>query len=870
MKQLFLLISIIVQYGVLSGQRIEHTINSAWQFSLHQHPESTGIVHLPHTWNAEDAFKGEAGYFRGKGSYHKQLLVPAEWSNRRVYIKFEGANQVAKLWMNDHFVGEHKGGYTGFSFDLTSHVSFGEINQLKVEVDNSHNADIPPLEADFNFYGGIYRDVSIISTSALHFEVQNEAAGRFMISTPTVSEQEADVAIEAVVVNETGSTKKAEVIVKLVQPNGAVLRTLKQNIKLKPGEKRPVKFETEINKPTLWSPESPALYKAELSIADKKDNSMTDAVSSTFGCRWFSIDPVNGFFLNGKHYKLIGVNRHQDYEGLGNALPKAIHQKDYRLIKEMGCNFVRIAHYPHDPEAYRLCDELGLLVWSEIPIINEITNSEAFTQNCLQMQREHISQFYNHPSVIMWGYMNEIFLRMVFTRGLTEEKKQEIILSSKRLAQQLDSLSRDLDTDRMTVMALHNNPIYNTTGIADIPDVIGWNLYFGWYDDQLHDLGAFLDQQHRLYPNRPIMISEYGPGADIRIQTDTPLPWDYSEAYQLKSHRSYYKQVMERPYMLGMAAWNFADFGSSGRQDARPFVNQKGLLNFDRSPKNVYHYYQALLLDKPFVFIANKNRELRYAVDLDSVTGLVVLDVFSNQAEVKLWVNDTLYLTSGVDNGIARFNLSLPEGQYRLKAEAGGAIHHGELQLALRSKLLHQISERPLCVNVGSHCDYTDPISDEVWVHDQAYRPGGWGYVGGQVFQRNNDKFQGTPINIKGTDNDPLFQTMREGIEQYRFDLADGLYRVTLLFVEPNSWASTVIYNLSDEEDIDDPALRVFDIKANGIKVLPNINLAQNYGSGRGVKISFEAKAKDGLVVEFNKVKGRPVLSGIQLESLMR
>lgn len=867
MQRVIIMSIILLSTFAVQSQRLVRTLNSGWTFTLDKNPEVAEMVNLPHTWNKEDAFQDNTGYYRGTGTYSKKLYVPSGWQGRRLFLKFEGANQIVRLRVNGRFTGEHIGGYTGFVFDVSEYLNYGEENQLRIEVDNRHNKDMPPLGADFNFYGGIYRDLRLVVTNGVHFKMQNEAAGNLLVRTPEVSREKAKVNISGTVVNHLQVSRDIKVQVRIFNPEGEESALLLRKLRLKPGESKDMVFSHEIGAPMLWSPDTPDLYRLEASVKDAASNELLDDYATAFGCRWFEMDPEKGFFLNGKHLKLVGVNRHQDYKDLGNALPNVVHETDYRMIKAMGSNFVRIAHYPHDPEAYRLCDELGLLVWSEIPVINEVTDSEAYHQTAIQMQREQVLQFFNHPSVVMWGYMNEIFIHMVFNRNLTDAEREGIIETSVDLARKLDRETKALDPDRLTAMAIHKNEIYNTTGIADIPDVLGWNLYFGWYEKGLENLGKFLDEQQKRYPERSLIISEYGPGADVRIQTNHPKPWDYSEAYQLKSHESYYRQIMERPYVAGMAAWNFADFGSSGRQDALPFINQKGLLTFDRTPKDVYHYYQALLLDEPHVHIAGEHWPVRYCPDDVNGKGEVKVPVFSNQDEVTLLMDGGGAQTQSVANGLAFFSLALPEGKHRLKATAGEAEFYRDIEVHLRSRMLETIDQKDINVNAGTHCSYIDPLTNEVWVSDQAYSPGSWGYLGGEVFQRNPDKFQGTPINILGTDNDPLYQTMREGLDGYRFDVGKGRYRVTLLFAEYNRRASgALIYNLSEEEMKDTSGVRAFAVKINGTTVVPDLNLARDYGAGRAVSVAFDVQTNNGIMIEFDQIAGKPILSGIKVE----
>ena len=426
----FLLLSISM---ACFGQRNVQSLNSAWDFTLAQDPDRTRVVNIPHTWNAEDAFRDGKDYFRGKGVYEKTLFVPAGWEDQRFFLKFEGSNQVTSVSVNGEKTGEHRGGYTGFVFDITEALDPGAENRIRITVDNSHDPDIPPLDADFNFYGGIYRDLWLITTPKIHFEMANDAAGNLLVSTPEVSEENGRLEVAAQVVNSSTERRSTHVQLQLFDPEDKLLKTLQKRVSLKAGETKKVEFAYRVERPRLWTPDSPHLYRLEARISG--DGTTHDLIDTNFGFRWFEADPEKGFFLNGKPMKLIGANRHQDFQGLGNALPDRLHRRDYEMIKEMGANFIRTAHYPQDPEVYRICDELGLLVWSEIPVINDVTDSEAYHQVAQQMQREQILQFYNHPSVIMWGYMNEIFIRLVFNNQMSPEDRKEKIRTSVELAQ---------------------------------------------------------------------------------------------------------------------------------------------------------------------------------------------------------------------------------------------------------------------------------------------------------------------------------------------------------------------------------------------------------------------------------------------------
>lgn len=860
-KLLFFLFSTtcLISYG----QRNVQSLNAAWEFTSTQQPETSQFVNIPHTWNVEDPFRDGKEYFRGTGTYRKTFFVPEEWKDNRIFLKFEGSNQITTLFVNEKRIGEHRGGYTGFVFDISETLQPNAENSIRIEVDNSHNPDIPPLDADFNFYGGIYRDLWLIITPQVHFETANEATGNLLIRTPEVSEQAGKLEVETTIVNNSAESKRSEVRIDIFDPKDRLLKTLRKTVRLRAGEKKNVNFSHSIKHPELWSPSSPKLYQVEASITSK--GSKKDIIDSKFGFRWFEADPEKGFFLNGKPLKLIGANRHQDFEGLGNALPDQLHRRDYEMIKEMGANFIRTAHYPQDPEVYNICDELGLLAWSEVPVINDVTDSDAYHNISLKMQREQILQFFNHPSVVMWGYMNEIFIRLVFNNQVTEEERRDKIHTSVELAEKLEKQTKELDPYRLTVMALHENELYNTTKIADLPDVIGWNLYMGWYGPGLENFGKFLDEQHERYPDRPLFVSEYGPGADVRNQTTDPKPWDYSEAYQLTLHRSYIRQVMERDFVLGMAAWNFADFGSSFRQDAMPYINQKGLLNMDRTKKDIYFYYQARLLEEPVLYLAGKNFTERFPQDKSDQ---LQFTVFSNAEEVSLEANEQKF-TSQVDEGLAIFEINLPEGAHLLTAKSDGQTHSREFEIKYRENLLSRLEKEELLINVGTHVQYRDPLSTEVWIADQKYQEGSFGYVGGQVYQKSKDKFQGTASDIQGTENDPLFQTMREGIDAYKFDVEKGKYRITLLFAEPEYSASDEnIYNLSKVSEEKRTSVRSFDISINGEILKKDLNLARDYGQIRAVEIIFLVRTERGVNVKFSENSGKSLLSAIKLKKM--
>lgn len=445
-KLLLLLFAFMLLFGsVKATKRVNMTINSGWYFHKGDIAVSDNnfdskewkSLNLPHTWNQYDAFDEEPGYWRGTCWYAYQLRLPNDWEGKNIIIHFEGANQVAEVFVNEESVGKHIGGYTAFNFDITRYLISGGKNIIKVKLDNSHNKDIPPLNADFTFYGGIYRNVRLIVVDPVHFNLTDYASEGVFVSTPDVNEKNAKLKVDGNIVNNTGQNKNVLVENTLFDKNGNKILTKTINLKLGPNAITSFSIEgMNIAVPDLWSPESPALYKNVIRIIDQSKNTWLDVVEVPVGFKWFSFNG-EGFFLNGKKYKLKGANRHQDFSGKGNALTDDYHINDYMHIKSLGFNFVRLAHYPQSPEVYRICNELGLLVWTEIPIVNEVTPTQDFTDNSLNMMREQIRQTKNHPSVILYGYMNEILIRMLSNSKMPEEKRAQIAQDTRDLATNL-------------------------------------------------------------------------------------------------------------------------------------------------------------------------------------------------------------------------------------------------------------------------------------------------------------------------------------------------------------------------------------------------------------------------------------------------
>jgi beta-galactosidase len=583
MRRFYLGVFFSLLLASLPAQRMIQDLGNDWEFS--KTGESFEAISLPHTYNDRDAFDDEPGYYRG-GTVYRKVLDTRKWNlDHRHYLRFYGVNQRAGVAMNGTHVGEHIGGYTAFVLDITSYLTFGK-DTLIVRVDNQRDESVPPLIGDFTFYGGIYRKVEHISVPATHFDPDIYGADGVFIDPLRITTKLAEVRIR---VYESGFDENAHQIrMRLIDPEGKITADTYKFM-----------WDEELScwagylilsDPVLWSDTDPRLYTFRFELVEKASGNPLDQLNVPYGFRYFHFDADKGFFLNGEHRKLVGVNRHQDLAGIGNALTADQHARDMDLIREMGANFLRTAHYPQDPLINDYCDRNGILVSMEIPLDHEISGHPDFNENSRQMMLEMIHQYYNHPSVIIWAYMNEMGLRMDPVKDSLE------LVRVVNLARDLEDLTREADPFRYTMIPNHGYfDIYEKFGFLEIPMIVGWNLYFGWYVPDFEGFGKFLDKAHAKVPHKPIIVSEYGAGADPRITSFRPVRFDFSVNWAVDFHRAHLEQILERDFVAGSAVWNMFDFGSESRKDAVPHINNKGLCGFDRMPKAPFYVYQQYL-----------------------------------------------------------------------------------------------------------------------------------------------------------------------------------------------------------------------------------------------------------------------------------
>ena len=645
-------------YGMsMFAQRQDILLNNDWNFRFsHQVQKGTEVrVDLPHTWNAQDALSGKIDYKRGIGNYEKNLFIRPEWKGKRLFIRFEGVNNIADVFINRRHIGEHRGGYGAFIFEITGKVEYGKENSILVRVNNGEQLDIMPLVGDFNFYGGIYRDVHLLITDETCISPLDYASPGVRLIQDSVSHRYAKVRAIVDLSNGSSGNQEVELNVRLLDGQRVVKEGTK-NVNLSGNEVMQQELTFEIDQPHLWNGrQDPFLYQAEVTLF--RNGQMVDRVTQPLGLRFYRIDPDKGFFLNGKHLPLQGVCRHQDRSEVGNALRPQHHEEDVALIAEMGTNAIRLAHYPQATYFYDLMDKNGIIVWAEIPFVGPggyndkgFVDLPAFRANGKEQLKELIRQHYNHPSICVWGLFNE----------LTELGDNPVEYIKK-----LNVLAHQEDTTRPTTSASNQMGDLNF-----ITDAIAWNRYDGWYGGTPADLGKWLDRMHKDHPKICIAISEYGAGASIYHQQDSlvktvPTSWWHPENWQTYYHIENWKTISSRPYVWGSFVWNMFDFGAAHRTEGdRPGINDKGLVTFDRKVrKDAFYFYKANWnREEPMLYLTGKRNTVR-------TQRLQTITAFTNQAGAELFVNGKSYGKTTPDSyAILEWkNVELQPGENEIK-----------------------------------------------------------------------------------------------------------------------------------------------------------------------------------------------------------
>lgn len=600
----------------LAAMKVE-SLDRGWFFNRGYESQAADkvTVDLPHTWNAADAMFGNVIYYRGMSTYSRFIVVPSSENFKRVFLRVKAAQTVADVYLDNHFVAQHKGGYTSFTVELTHLIRKGEKHKLDIRVSNAQTMEIAPICGDFNIWGGLNRGVELLYTDDACIDPTFYGSSGVFFTQCDVSEKYAGLEMKALLSGTEMALNDCSIEFSLLDAKRKVVLCKETSVS---GKEALVKME--LNNPHLWDGvNNPYLYTGVVVL--KRGGKEIDRREEHVGFWFYSADPDKGFFLNGKPYSIHGVNYHEDRAERASAFRPEDFESDLNLIQEMGCTAVRLAHYPHAQQLHNLMDRRGLIAWAEIPFVNVFVSHPLYRENLKQQLVELICQYYNHPCILTWGLFNEI------NPGWLENPNP--------MAEELNKLAKKWDISRPTTGASNQEDPLN-----GIPDLIAFNRYFGWYGDDCKEMGEWIDKEHRAYPQRCMGISEYGAGADVFQQADSlihPEPWGqwHPENWQTYYHIENWKQLASRPFLWCKFVWCMFDFSAAGRKEGTTFGrNDKGLVTYDRRiKKDAFYFYKANWNKKEKVlYIASKRCQNRSNSSVD-------IQVFSNCGDAELFVN---------------------------------------------------------------------------------------------------------------------------------------------------------------------------------------------------------------------------------------
>lgn len=667
-RPLLLALAFLMLSGIARSQskqaRQVIAINTDWQFKKDANRRDAALadlkwkkVSVPHTWNNLDIQAGK-GFYAGEASYQKELLAAPDWKGKRIFIRFEGVGSLARLYVNDRYIGEHKGSYAAFAFDISYALKYGEKNKIEVKVNNEEREDVIPINNRlFPIYGGIYRPVSLIITNQINIAVTDFAAPGVYISQQDVSAKSAGIKLKLKLENKSEAAAKVTLSTTIYDATGKIVTQAEEKVLISRQGEQIYTQQLNIITPHLWNGlKDPYLYKAVLRIADEKG--IIDEVSQPLGLRKFEMKPGKGFYLNDQPYRLLGVCRHQDKQDEGNALSNAQHLADLEDIKEMGATSIRFAHYQQSEYLYSKCDSLGFVIWAEIPFVNAVSTKEA--ENAQSQLRELIRQNYNHPSIYVWGLHNEVY-------GKTPDDYTAV------LTRALNDIAKTEDPDRYTVTVSGYGEMDRPTNLN--ADIQGMNRYYGWYEGRIGDLEQWVSGLEQKFPDYRMVLSEYGTEANIDQQeevsrdTGNPSGQVWPEAYQQKFHEIQWGIIEKHPYITASYLWNMFDFAvPPANGGGVPARNMKGLVTFDRKvKKDAFYWYKANWNPAPMVYITGR----RF---INRTNPITTITVYSNTGMPTLMVNGKQI--SGVKKGTTSVHyvfekVKLQKGKNRVEAVAG-------------------------------------------------------------------------------------------------------------------------------------------------------------------------------------------------------
>jgi beta-galactosidase len=868
------------QAADLAGVESSSFDDSAW-----------ATVDVPYTWNRLGNEGTErsplSNTVQGVGWYRLKFATPAaaagKGSASRYFLQFDGVGKIADVWLNGHYLGKHAGAFARFRFDATPAIApAGGDNLLVVKADNSRpqpgstTQNVIPLSGDFFVFGGIYRKVSLIVTEAVHVDMLDYGGPGVYARALSIAPEAATVQVTSRLANDSAKPVKVQVETQIEDADGKVVGSVTNESSLPPvaggasaKSKVPrqaanaaaapgapstnpivITSTVQVPHPHLWQgTKDPYLYHTVVTLRGTK-GAILDRVTQPLGLRTETFDPNKGFFLNGEHVSLHGASMHQDRPVKGWAISDDDQKQDFDLLMDMGGNLVRLAHYQHDQRSYELADERGIVVWAEIPLVNQVSfdgtpaNAE-LSANATQQLLELIRQNYNHPSIAVWSIANEVDLRATQTQGSSKPRA---------LLESLNRLAKSEDPGRFTTLAdccevrppPHESPNAKARDIVvGITDVVGYNYYFGWYSGTFADLGTRLDESHARHPSLPIAISEYGAGAALTQHTDDPNGGPinphgrpHPEEYQGLYHEASWNILRARPYVWGVFIWNMFDFSSDSRREGDlTDINEKGMVSYDRTvAKDAYYFYRANWSPQPTLHLVGR----RY---VDRAYAVLDVKAYSNAQQARLQLN-------GVDQGVATCSegiclwrgIHLGPGENNLRATA--TIGTAQVTDNLQWKFAG--SPAVVRIKAGDLSGYTSQNNQRYG--SDMYFNGGQG-KGIDPPDTPADKRSQITSNA---DDAHLYSSFREGTFSYRIPVPNGRYRITLCFVEPG--ASTA-------------GDRVFDVDVNGKTALKSLDVFKIAGGKlKGITRTIEGTAKDGyLEIEFKPTRGQALVSALAI-----
>jgi beta-galactosidase len=617
------------QTKVNEGARQVIAINNDWQFKKDANRRDAALtdlkwknVSIPHTWNDKDIQSGIV-FFAVYASYRKQLMVDTNGKGTRIFSGFVGVGSEARLYVNDRYIGDHKGSYSAFAFDISYALKYGQKNKIEVRVNNQEREDIIPINNRlFPIYGGIYRPVSLIVTNNVNIAVTDFASPGIYVSQKNISAKSADIQLKVKMENKSEKAAALTLSAKIYDAAGKLVKEENSLVNVSTQGEQIFTQNLNLINPHLWKGiKDPYLYKLVARVLN--GSQVLDEVSQPLGIRKFEMKPGKGFFLNDEPYRLLGVCRHQDKQDEGNALSNEQHVADLKDIQEMGATSIRFAHYQQSEYLYSKCDSMGFVIWAEIPFVNAVSGKEA--ANAQYQLRELIRQNYNHPSIYVWGLHNEVY-------GKTPDDYTAV------LTRDLDDIAKTEDPDRYTVSVSGYGEMDRPTNLN--ADIQGMNRYYGWYEGHIGDLEQWVSGLEKKYPDNRLVLSEYGVEANIDQQeelsrdTGNPSGQFWPEAYQQKFHEIQWGIIEKHPYIAASYVWNMFDFAvPPANGGGVPARNMKGLVTYDRKvKKDAFYWYKANWNPEPMVYIAGRRNNKR-------VNALTTVTVYSNTGIPELMVN---------------------------------------------------------------------------------------------------------------------------------------------------------------------------------------------------------------------------------------